>query len=187
MSAADDLAGGVQALTASVRAMAADPGDQLRLLTRLSAFYPADPVEADTVGAARGAIQDAMGALCRRAALVAMARAVSDIYPASYDEAVALRDLLDGLLEAEILIAGDLADDASGDALRRLKTATARLLTDRAANLARLQTVSVRAPLPALVHAYRLYADLDRADELTAYAGAADPNFMPDEFQARGR
>jgi hypothetical protein len=37
------------------------------------------------------------------------------------------------------------------------------------------------------VQAYRLYEDAGRADEVSAYAGAADPNFLPVRFKALGR
>lgn len=187
MSTPAELAAGLQALAETLRLAADDPAEQVRLLSGLAAFAPAEVVGFGAVDQAMTAMRDAVAAVCRRAAVVGMARAAAASAPRSYDEAVALRDLVCGLLETEILAAGDTGDDASGAALRVLRTAVAEDLTRRAANLAALREVTVPGPLPALVHAYRLYQDLDRAEELAAYAGAADLNFMPRAFQALGR
>lgn len=182
-----DLAAGVQGLAAAVAVVADDPAERVRLLATLARYRPADSMGEGRIGAAMATMQAAVAALCRRAALVEMARAIADCSPPSYDEAIALRDLVCGLLEEEILSAGDGPDDAAGATLRALKTAVAADLSARAANLAALQTVATSAPLPALVQAYRLYQDLDRADQLAAYAAAADPNFLPPRFRALGR
>jgi prophage DNA circulation protein len=128
----------------------------------------------------------ASAAVCRRAALASLVRAAAAVFPPSYEEAVSLRDQICGLLEAEITVAGDAGDDASVTAMRALRTAVGNAMTDRAANLSRLVTVSVQVPLPSLLHAYRQYGDISRANEIAAYADAADPNFLPTEFRARG-
>jgi prophage tail gpP-like protein len=69
----------------------------------------------------------------------------------------------------------------------KLKTAVANDLTARTANLAALVVVKTPAPLPSLVQAYRLYQDLERADQLAAYADAPDPLFLPPAFRALSR
>lgn len=186
MSAASALGQGIQAMVAALRAMSVDPADQVRLLVQASNFQPAAATGSGVIGAAQASAQAAVGAFCRRAALIALARASAACRPASYDEAVDLRDLVCGLLDAEVTVASDAGDDASAQALRTLKTAVANDLTTRAANLTRLQEVSVGAPLPALVMAYRLYEDITRSDEISAYADARDPNFLPPQFMARG-
>lgn len=183
MSAASDFAAAVRRLAAAVAAVADDPAERIRLLAPLARYRSDDSTAADTIGTAMATMQKAVAALCRRAALVEMARAAAASSPASYDDAVALRDLLCGLLEEEILAAGGL-DDGAVTALRKLKTAVANDLTTRAANLAALVEVKTPAPLPALVQAYRRYQDLERADQMAAYADAPDPNFLPTTFRA---
>ncbi|MFC4168446.1 hypothetical protein [Teichococcus aestuarii] len=187
MSTTTDLAEGLQDLVATLRGITLDPAAQITLLAPLARFTPGESPGGGTVGRAMATMQAAVGAACRRAALVAMARAAAASAPASYDEAVALRDQLCGLLEAEELVAGDLGDDASLAALRALRGAVQQDLTRRAADLETLRTVSVPGTLPALVHAYRLYRDIDRAEQLAAYAGAEDLNFMSPAFQALGQ
>jgi prophage DNA circulation protein len=186
MSAATDLVAAVQALAGSVAATADDPAERIRLLAELARYRPDEVTGEGMIGAAMATMQSAVAALCRRAALIEMARAVADCTPPSYDEAVMLRDLVCGLLEAEILDAGG-SDDAAVMALRALKTAVANDLTARAADLAALRDVATPAPLPSLVQAYRLYQDLGRADQLAAYAAADDPCFLPPTFRALGR
>lgn len=186
MSAARDFAAGVRRLAAAVAAVADDPAQRIRLLAPLAGYRPEDSTADDRIGTAMATMQTAVAALCRRAALVEMARAAARSSPTSYDEAVALRDLICGLLEEEILSAGGI-DDGAVTALRRLKTAVANDLTTRAANLAALVEVKAAAPLPTLVQAYRLYGDLERADQLAAYADAPDPLFLPPAFRALSR
>jgi prophage DNA circulation protein len=186
VSAGSDVVAAVQALAAAVAATADDPADRIRLLVELARYRPDETTGEGTIGDAMATMQTAVAALCRRAALVEMARAVAASTPPSYDEAVALRDLVCGLLDAEILAMGG-SDDAAVMALRALKTAVAADLTARAADLAALRDVVTGAPLPALVQAYRLYQDLGRGDELAAYAAAEDPIFLPPTFRALGR
>lgn len=187
MSTITDLAAGLQRLAATLRTVAQDPAAQVTLLAPLARITATEAGSGGVVGDAMSRMQAAMAAACRRAALTAMARAAAASTPASYDEAVALRDQLCALLEAEELVAGDMGDDASLAALRTLRGAVQQDLTRRAGDLAALRPVSVPGPLPALVHAYRLYRDIDRAEQLAAYAQAEDLNFMPPSFQALGQ
>lgn len=187
MSAPEDLAAAVQALAARVADLAGDPAERVRLLRQLVDEGEAASAGPGPVGAAMDAMQRATAGLCRRAALVSMARAAAASQPPSYDEAVALRDLVCGLLDAEVLRAGDQGEDAAGQALRTLRTALAEDLSRRAADLARLRDVRTPAAMPALVMAYRLYADIGRRDQLAAYAGAADPGALPLEYRALDR
>lgn len=184
MTAASDLGQGVMDLAEGVRALAADPGEAITMLALLAAFVPGESFATDAVGIAQARAQAATAALGRRAALVSLARATVEAAPRSYDEAVALRDQVCGLLDDEAARAGDAGEDGVLELLRDLRAAIGTQLTASAANLARLRDVQVNVPLPALVHAYRLYADIDRADEVAAHAGAADPLFLPGEFRA---
>lgn len=180
--ALDDLATAAQALAEAVRALAEDPGDAIRLLTRLAALESRPAAGDDAVALTIAQADAATAALCRRAALASLARAAATAAPPSHEEAVALRDGVVALLAAEELRAADGGDDASALALRDLRAAVDADLTARAADLARLRSVTVAQPLPALVHAWRLFEDIARDDEVSLHAGAADPNFVAGGF-----
>jgi prophage DNA circulation protein len=181
-----ELASASQALAEAIRGLSPDPGDAMRLLAPLAALQPSEATAGDVVGLAQAAGQAAAAALCRRAALAALARATAEASPPSHDAAVALRDQVCGLLAAEEVVAADAGEDAAALALRDLRAAVAEDLTRRAADMARLRTVTVPEPLPALVHAYRLYEDLSRADEVSLQADAEDPNFIGGTFRVLG-
>ena len=186
MSTLSDLARAAQDLAALLRGMALDPGDAIRLLTPLAAYAPAEPAAGDAIGRAMSAAQAASAALCRRAALAELGRAVAQAEPRSWDETITLRDRVCALLDAEILTAGDAGDDRSYAALRGLRDAIARSLNARAGGLPRLRSIEAPEAMPALVHAFRLYGDVARADEVSAYAAAEDPNFIGGTFRVRG-
>ncbi|MBU8547231.1 MULTISPECIES: hypothetical protein [Roseomonadaceae] len=183
MSTLAELAAASQDLAEAIRGLSPDPGDAMRLLAPLAALQPSEATAGDVVGVAQAAGQAAAAALCRRAALASLARATAEASPPSYEAAVALRDQVCGLLAAEEVVAADAGEDATALALRDLRAAVAEDLTRRAADLARLRTVTVSEPLPALVHAYRLYEDIGRADEVSLQADAADPNFIGGTFR----
>lgn len=168
-----------QAVAAASLAAATSPADQVRILVRMASFSPSASTDISAIGQAQATAQTATGALCRRVALATYAQATSAYQPASYDEALALRTTADALFDAEIVIAGDLIDDASGTALRQLRTAVFDNLTARGADLAPLKTVTFGETLPAFVVAQRLYQDATRAPELIGRTGVIHPAFMP--------
>ncbi|MGG5811475.1 hypothetical protein [Falsiroseomonas sp. CW058] len=186
MTALSDLAAAVQDLAGAVRRLGQDPADAIRLLALLAAVGPVAATGDDGLGRAMATAEAAAAALCRRAALAALARATAAATPPGYEEAVALRDATCTLLEAEEIRAADAGDAAAALALRDLRAAVAEDLTARAADLSRLREVNVAEPLPALVHAWRLFEDPDRADEVALAAGAEDPNFIGGRFRVRG-
>lgn len=170
MSAATDFAAAAQALAEGVRAAAG--ADAVRVLIALAGEPTADPA----------------GAMLRRAALVSLARATAESSPGSYDEAVALRDTVCGLLEADAVVAADAGQDRTAEALNGLRVAVAADLDARGAALSPLRTVTLAQPVPALVAAQRLYGDAKRADGLLRQAGApANPVFMAGAFRASAR
>ncbi|MFH5923850.1 hypothetical protein [Roseomonas xinghualingensis] len=186
MTLLTDLAAAMQDLAGRVQALALDPADAIRLLIPLASYHPAEAVAQDALGTAMAQVEAASSALGRRAALAALARAAAAAEPPSYEEAIALRDRICGLLDAEMVVASDAGADRSANALRGLRAALARRLSEKAGNLPRLRTVEAVTAQPALVHAYRLYEDLERADEVAAYAAAEDPNFIGGTFRVRG-
>lgn len=60
----------------------------------------------------------------------------------------------------------------------------AELVRRQEADIAPLIEVSLPAPLPSLVWAWRLYGDPSRADELARRTGAPNPAFLPERFTA---
>ena len=110
------------------------------------------------------------------------ARASAAYQPTSYDDAQALRALLCGELDAEILRAGNAGEDRAYAAFRALRVAVARDLDARGDPLPRLRRVEVALPQPAAALAHALYGDAGRADELVARADPPHPLFMPREL-----
>ena len=181
---AASLATAVQGVAAAVLAVAIDPADALRL-AGLLATYAAPALYADSAyGRDQAAMAQATAALCRRAAVAAMARAATTYQPASSDDALAVRANVCGFLDAEITIAGDNGEDDAYTALKDLRTAVVQDLTTRGADLAPIKTFTVNAPLPALVLANRLYRDPSRADALVTQVNPIHPAFMPTTFKA---
>lgn len=176
MSAPADLVAAMQALVAGVADTAADPSDAVRMLVALA-----------TAPATEGG-SGALDALARRAALASLGRASASVQPRSYDEAQALRTAACGLLADEEIVAADAGEDAVAAALRALRGAVDRDLSRRGASLSPLRQVALRASLPALVVAQRLYGDAARADELIGMAGdPPNPVFMPERFRGLAR
>jgi len=136
------------------------------------------------IGTAMATMQDATGDALRRAAVVAAARAASTYQPASTDEAVSVRNTVTNLLDSEIDIAGDQAEDGAFIALRAVRQAVVSDLNTRGAALPSMRSVSTGAPLPAPVLAQRLYRDGMRSDELVSEANPPHPAFMPTTFRA---
>ena len=156
------LAPAAHALARAVLAAANDPADQVRIMLSL----------------AEAATDTVFGALLRRAALVQLCRASAAYQPTSYEDARALRLLVCEALDAEIVRAGDAAEDQIYTALRGLRVAVTRDLQARGNPLPRLRQVTVPS-LPASVLAYRLYGDATRAADLIARADPPHPLFMP--------
>ena len=122
--------------------------------------------------------------LCRRVALASLARACADFVPSSYDDAVAVRGDVAGVLDAEARVAADGGDVSTCLTLRALRTTLVDGLTTRAAQLPRLATFTRAASLPALTLAYQIYGDTTRADDLVARADPPHPASMPLAFVA---
>lgn len=70
------------------------------------------------------------------------------------------------------------------EAVAQLQGAVIDFLSTEITTLAPVVTVTAPLSLPALVHAWRLYADPTRADELVARNDVVHPLFMPMSFEA---
>lgn len=178
------LAAAAVTLTQSLAATASDPADGVRLLSSLAQYQPADPTTDSQVGAAMGAVQSAMGALFRRAALAKLAEVTSTYQPSSSEDALAVRTSVAGLIADEMQVAGDAGDDNSYLALMSLRAAVISDLTTRGAQLAAMKDFAFRAPLNSLALAQRIYRDPARAAELVQQAQPVHPAFMPVDFTA---
>jgi prophage DNA circulation protein len=122
--------------------------------------------------------QAALEDINRRTAAVEMARVSTGVDLVSSADASALRDELDEVLDAEIVIAGDNGDDAVFAEIRALRAKVVQDLDARGARLPALQTFRVPATLPALVIASRLYDNPLRDAEIVARNGIRSPGFI---------
>lgn len=184
MSGITAFATAAQALAAALLAATTDPADSVRVMASLANFTPNAPVPASAVGSAMQTMQSGCGDLFRRAALIAMARASASYQPASFDDAVTVRNQLCALLDAEIMIAGNQGEDGTFNTFRAVRAAVVQDLTTRAANLSTLANVKSNSAVPAPVLAQRLYRDSTRSDELVMQADSIHPAFMPTNFKA---
>lgn len=123
----------------------------------------------------QAANQSAVINLVRQAAVIEAARATTKITPASYGEAITLREEIAGQLET----LAETAPDPVYMALTKLRIAVIKDMTARAADLSRMVQYPVPATLPALVIAHQLYGDVDQADSIVARNKIRHPGFVP--------
>jgi prophage DNA circulation protein len=114
-------------------------------------------------------------AMTRRLILAQAVGASSLLDAVVYDDVVAINAGLTAALDAESLVAGD----ATYTALTGARVAVWQDLTARARNAARLRTVSLQRPLPALAVAYDLYGDAARDAEIVMRNRVRHPGFVP--------
>lgn len=171
----------VTGVVQSYRDAVADPHVAARGLARLSAFAAARavPLGGTPIRAAMRTNEAALQRLTEQAALAARAQVLARTPFASADDAAAARSGFAADLEAALLRAGDVGDDAAFRALRRLMQAVAADLTARGGSLAPVTRYGVPESMPALALAHRLYGDAARAGELVARNGAIHPLFAP--------
>ncbi|QCS64430.1 hypothetical protein EC609_19235 [Achromobacter denitrificans] len=168
----------------SVAATAVDPADGMAMLARLATFQPTGESTNSPIGQAIKTANDACSAHLRRVAIAALAQAAADYQPFSQEDALKVQTEVVGILDSEILIAGDGGDDASYDALRQLRKAVVADLQSRGGNLAEMGVFSFKASQPSLALANRIYRDPARAEELVRQVNPIHPAFMPPEFEA---
>ncbi len=109
--------------------------------------------------------RSAMQRLYWRSALAGASLAVAATTFESYDDGVAARDKLTDRIATESEV--DDGSHAAYERLADLRTGVAEDMTDRVASLAKIRTTTVFAGA-ALVLAFELYGDRDRADEIVA-------------------
>lgn len=131
---------------------------------------PSDPSEAQIAINA-----DALVDLVQRVALVELAGQAIAASFGVYDDAIALRDLIDDRIRLDEGLVVTLAEY---EALVDTRTATAADLTNKASSLARLRTVEVRTTTTALQLAWTLYGDAGRASEIMTRNGIVHGGFV---------
>lgn len=171
----------VQESMDSLRGLFSNPNDAFQAYQQLSVFgddfLPIPQTSPNRKIEKRN--RDLQVALMKCHALIGMALAASQMIFPSYDEAVALRDLLAQKLDAELDQIGTTDDDTLFSALSDLKAAMVLDITERAANLARIKNLYPIEPLPALVMAYDLYGTIENTSGLCQRNKVRNPNFMP--------
>lgn len=171
------LAGGLFGLVRGMSGIASSPLAALTSLRSLFSFGSTfQAVPTTTPSRRQQAInQAAVVDLTRQAAMIEAARVSSQVTPASYDDAVALRDEIAGQLETQ----AETATDPVYRALTDLRIAVIKDINARAADLSRTVQYPVPRTLPALVLAHRLYGDISNADTLVARNKIRHPGFVP--------
>ena len=181
MSSPSDLANSVQALATTLLSSVTDPNDAIRIFTQLNNFsVTSSPSPTAQQISVQGGVQD----LCRRTAVIALAQASSSYQPVSQNDAQNLQNIVCGLLDKEITIAGDQGQDETFLSLTNLRIAVVTDLTTRGSTLPTLRTFSNNNTMPALTLAYKYYQDINRTDQLIGFANPIHPAFMPISFQA---
>jgi len=173
-----------RACVAQVVAAAPNPADAVRLMTGLANFFPDLPDGPSVIGQASAKMQTVFATMLRRTAMAGLVRAVAAYQPQSVDDADNVRRTVCDLLDAEVVRAGDIPNDASCQALTRARGAVAATLDTRGANLPPMRQFNFAAHLPVAVLAQRIYQDSTRADQLVAEANPVHPSFMPLSFKA---
>lgn len=111
-----------------------------------------------------------------RQVLLAQAVGMSSLVSADvYDDTIGLRNNLTAALDAESLS----ASDSTYAALQAARTAVWQDLTSRSRDGARLTTKTPADTTPALVLAYDLYEDAERATDIVARNRLRHPGFVP--------
>ena len=176
------LASDAVARVADFAALALTESEGVTALEALSSWGSALPVVSKTTPnrSIQAQNQDSLIGLVRQAAAIQAAKGATQIELTSYGEAVALRDRVAALLDAQIDVVGDGGSD---DVLRALAEMLAEVVRDinvRSRGLARITTFVPTSTSPVLLIAYRIYGDADRADEIV------DRNALPHAGFAQG-
>lgn len=187
VNTAGDVPDAARSLALAVKATTNDQAGALRALFALTDIDDTALNSVAPVGADVDIMDNAIVSLYRRQALMALAESTAEYQPLSYDDAISLRDRVLALLDTEITAAGNDFDDGSFLALRALRAAVYKDLTERGAKLAVLINLHSNSPLPAPVLALRQYQDTGRADELIERAKPIHPAFMPVDFLVLSR
>lgn len=169
------LASTISGSIARLVGLTSDPLAAFRMLQRFVRYG----AEFSAFGEEETRRRDALVRFVRASTLTEAAVVATAIPLDSYNAAAALRDEVVELFEPEIAAAGDAGDDGTLEILAGLRTRVLDDLRARGATLAPVRTLVLGGSVPALVLAYRLYADPSRDAELVARNRIRNPVFMP--------
>lgn len=172
-----DLAFGLMGMVQGLAGIAGGPISALSSLRGLFSFGATSTVDPYATPSRQQQTinHNAVVELTRQAAVIEAAIASTDIIPASYSDAIALRDELADQLET---LASSTSDDALFMALTDLRIAVIQDITARAADLSRTVRYPVPVTLPVQVVAYRLYGGIGLADGIVSRNHLEHPGFV---------
>lgn len=173
-----------QSLMTATANTAASPADAIRLLTPLARFTPPAVAPGSPIATAQGVMSGAAGDMLRRAAISQVAVSSTDYQPASADDAIAVRNTVAEIIDAEIQVAADQGEDDVYASLRTLRQAVVDDFNGRGQGLAAIATFEFNGSIPALALANRIYRDIGREAELVTQANPVHPAFCPTTFKA---
>lgn len=181
IAAPDQLASAFAGLLATLSSLASTPDAALAANQTLFTFGSAIPPVPGATPARiqQQANQAALIRLVQRSAAAEAVRNVSAMTFASRQDALSVRDSLADSLDSLALDAGDAGQDDAYLALVDLRTALIQDLTARGASLQPLISYTPRRTVPALVLAWRIYADATRDLEIVARNAITAPSFVP--------
>lgn len=163
--------------------LSTDPFSTFRMLSGFVAEFGSTFATIDTPpGTSRyleGQRQDALLRLAKGSAVVEAGAVLRDAPLSSYNDAADVRERTVVLFDGELDAAGDSGDDVGLEALQAVRTAVLVDLRERGAALAEVRSITLAMPTPAVVLAYRLYADPDRGEEIVARNRLRHPMFLP--------
>ncbi|CAI3953398.1 Mu-like prophage DNA circulation protein [Commensalibacter communis] len=179
MATAAELANAITDLPEILLQFSNDPKTQMALLFPLCEYQVKVVETIAPLGQAENRLIKATAALCRRAAMKSLCKAISNWQADSWDEVVEVRRKVSNLLNNEILLATEDKNMSTVNALRALRVKVLEGLLDAAGDLPHLRTITRNNSLPALQLSQQLYADGNRATELIKRANPIHPAFMP--------
>ncbi len=173
-----------QNLMSATANTAATPADAIRLLAPLARYTPPAVPAGSAVASAQSVVASATGDILRRAAIAQIATSSTAYQPASADDAIDVRNVVVGLIDAEIQMAADQGEDDVYVSLRTLRDAVVKDFDSRGQGLAAVTTFQFNGSIPSLTLANRIYRDVEREDELVTQANPIHPAFCPTTFKA---
>ncbi|MDA8258380.1 MAG: DNA circularization N-terminal domain-containing protein [Betaproteobacteria bacterium] len=176
------------ALVGAVRRLADATSAPLRAISLYKTLFgagsssPAVPTTTPT-RRRQAASTAALHAAVQRSAVIEACRASSRAGYMSRDDALTVRasllDALDDQMEAVDAVAGAPVSDDVYQALAALRAAVAEDLRVRGARLPELTTITLGAPMPALVVAYRVFGNAARDTEIVERNHIRHPGYVP--------
>lgn len=163
----------------------AEPVQALRLYERMFTAGVGAPAIPLTTGnrQRQAANTDAVHKLVQRTAVIEAARQTSRMDYASRDEALAIRDKITDALETQMeavdAVTGAPIDNDLYRELASLRAAVVADIRERGTRLPRVDHITLRHTMPALVVAHRVYNDPSRAAEIVRRNHIRHPGFVP--------